>query len=78
MSNSLASLREVADALRGRPYAIGDRVILLDDLETLERPYFAGHEFILESMEEWRWNVVDDNGNRIDRLGGKWFVLKEE
>ena len=53
-------------------------MILLNDLETEDRPFFTGHEFILESKDERGWNVIDDNGNRVEGITGKWFVIKAD
>jgi hypothetical protein len=45
---------------------IGSRVRLLEDVEMFECVYTKGHEFTVYGASYRGWDLIDDDGNKID------------
>lgn len=45
---------------------IGSRVRLLDDIEMFDCIYTKGHEFTVYGSSCRGWDLVDDDGNKLD------------
>ena len=45
---------------------IGSRVRLLEDVEMFNHTYTKGHEFNVYGSSYRGWDLVDDDGNKID------------
>jgi hypothetical protein len=45
---------------------IGSRVRLKEDIEMFDCVYTKGHEFTVYGSSERGWDLVDDDGNKMD------------
>lgn len=45
---------------------IGSRVRLLEDVEMFTRTYTKGHEFTVYGGSYRGWDLIDDEGNKMD------------
>lgn len=48
---------------------IGSRVRLLKDVKMFDCTYTKGHEFTVYGSSYRGWDLVDDDGNKIDETG---------
>jgi hypothetical protein len=60
---------------------IGSKVKLTEDVEIFNRIYIKGHEFTVYGSSYRGWNLIDNEGNKIDEclfIHNKLELVNEE
>jgi hypothetical protein len=64
-----------------RNLKIGDRIKLNDRVESGNRVFESGHEFTIYGSSYRGWDIIDDEGNKIDEclfIHDKFELATEE